>query len=102
MIHPEDPPGFHVRTAAQKVAADNGFALKRGMDKGWLAYASTTAPGTIWIAGASMHGPWFLSLDHAGIAAELDPLPEVSGNGRGIATFVLDTEDDLHSALNRV
>jgi hypothetical protein len=49
-----------------------------------------------------VHGPWFLSLDHAGIAAELDPLPSSSGPGPGIITFVLETENDLHSTLDRL
>ena len=29
MIAPEDPPGFVVRTEAQKAAWDNGFRLER-------------------------------------------------------------------------
>lgn len=102
LIDPEDPPGFVVRTEAQKAAGDNGFALERGIDKGWLSYASTTAPGTIWIAGASMHGPWYLSLDHAAVAAELDPLPRTREPGPGSATLVLETLPKLHEALDRV
>jgi hypothetical protein len=102
MTVPEDPPGFVVRTETQQAAASNGFRLPRGTEKGWLRYASTTAPGTVWIAGASSHGPWLLSIDHAGIAAELDPLPKMSEPGPGIATFVLETPTDLHAALDRV
>jgi hypothetical protein len=30
MIAPEDPPGFVVRTEAQKAAWDNGFRLETG------------------------------------------------------------------------
>jgi hypothetical protein len=52
MIAPEDPPGFVVRTEAQKAAWDNGFRLEREVERGgWLRYASTTAGGEIWIAG---------------------------------------------------
>ena len=58
MIAPEDPPGFVVRTEAQKAAWDNGYRLERGIESGWIHYASTTAPGSIWIAGASPNGPW--------------------------------------------
>jgi hypothetical protein len=32
MIAPEDPPGFVVRTEAQKAAWDNGFRLERGVE----------------------------------------------------------------------
>jgi hypothetical protein len=71
MIAPESPPGFVVRTEAQKAAWDNGYRIDRGVDGGWLHCASTTAPGAVWIAGASPHGPWLLSIDHSGVAAEL-------------------------------
>lgn len=100
---PEDPPGFVVRTEAQKAAWDNGFRLERGIESGgWLHYASTTAHGEIWIAGVSPRGPWLLSIDHRGVAAELaillpSPLP-----GPGLATFVFDTLTALHAALDRV
>jgi hypothetical protein len=38
MIVPELPPGFVVRTEAQKAAWDNGFRLERGLEHGWLRY----------------------------------------------------------------
>jgi len=54
MIAPQDPPGFIVRTEAQKAAWDNGFRVERGIEAGgWLRYASTTAKGEIWLAGVS-------------------------------------------------
>jgi hypothetical protein len=73
MIAAEDPPSFVVRTEAQKAASDNGFRLERGSNGGWLGYASTTAPGMVWIAAASARGPWLISIDHGGVAAELSP-----------------------------
>src|SRR5689334_18715465 len=49
MIALEDPPGFVVRTEAQKAAWDNGFRLERGVESGgWLHYGSTTARGEVW------------------------------------------------------
>jgi hypothetical protein len=57
MMSPEDPPGFVVRAEAQKAAWDNGFRLERGIERGWLHYASTTARGEIWIAGLPPRGP---------------------------------------------
>ena len=71
----ETPPGFIVRTEAQKAAWDNGYRLERGVEGGWLHYASTTAPGSVWIAGASSHGPWLLSINHSGVVAEVGALP---------------------------
>ena len=102
MIAPEDPPGFVVRTEAQKAAWDNGYRLERGVDSGWLHYASTTAPRSIWIAGASEKGPWLLSLDHSGVVAEIGALPASPARGPGRATFMLASLTDLHGALDRV
>jgi hypothetical protein len=56
MIAPQDPPGFVVRTEAQKAAWDNGFRIERGIERGgWLRYGSTTAHGEIWLAGVAAH-----------------------------------------------
>ena len=52
MVTPQAPPGFAVRTEAQKAAFDTAFRLERGVETGWLRYGSTTR-GDIWIAGAS-------------------------------------------------
>jgi hypothetical protein len=91
-----------VRTEAQKTAWDNGFRLDRGTEGAWLHYASTTAPGSVWIAGASAHGPWLLSIDHSGVIAEL-AAPAASGTpGPGAAVFVFKTLTELHAALDRV
>jgi hypothetical protein len=102
VIAPEDPPGFVVRTETQKAAWDNGFRLDRGIQDGWLHYASTTAPGSIWIAGASQSGPWLLSIDHPGVASELDALPKSPVQGLGIVTFIFDTLSKLHQMLDRI
>jgi hypothetical protein len=98
----ENPPGFVVRTLAQKAAWDNGYRHERGIESGWLHYASTTATGSIWIAGASEHGPWLLSLDHSGVATEIGALPASPVLGPGIATFMLANLTELHGALDRV
>src|SRR5712691_4729966 len=103
MTAPEDPPGFVVRTEAQKAAWDNGFRLERGIESGcWLRYGSTTARGEIWIAGVPPRGPWLLSIDHNGVAAELAALPPSPVPGPGLATFVFNTLTALHAALDRV
>jgi hypothetical protein len=102
MITLEQPPGFVVRTEAQQAAWDNGYRFERGVEGGWLHYASTTAPGSIWIAGASERGPWLLSIDNSGVAAEIGAVPASSESGPGLATFVLANLSQLHSALDRV
>jgi hypothetical protein len=102
MIALEDPPGFIVQTEAQKAASDNGYRLERGIEGGWLHYASTTAPGSVWIAGTSGHRYWLLSLDHSGVVAEIGALPDSAAPGPGLATFMLAGLTELHAALDRV
>jgi hypothetical protein len=102
MIEPENPPGFVVRTEAQKAASDNGYRLEHGIESGWLHFASTTAPGSIWIAGVSEHGPWLLSLDHSGVVAEVGALPTSPAPGPGLTTLMLANLTELHVALDRV
>jgi hypothetical protein len=102
MVAPENPPSFVVRTEAQKAAWDNGFRLEQGVEGGWLRYGSTTAPGSIWIAGASGRGPWFLSLDHSGVTVEMGALPRSSEPGPGLSTFMLANPTELHAVLDRV
>lgn len=98
----ENPPGFVVRTEAQKAAWDNGYRIEHGMDGGWLRYASTTAPGAVWIAGASPHGPWLLSIDHPGAAAEFGAPPASPAAGPGLVTVLFATLSELYAALDRV
>ena len=101
MITPEDPPGFVVRTEAQKAAADNGFRLSRGVENGWLRFGSTTAQGDVWIAGVSPTGPWLLALDRAEVAAEIGATATALATGPGVAMFVFDTLPPLYAALDR-
>lgn len=99
-IAPENPPGFVVRTEAQKVAFDNGFRISRGEQNGWLGFASTTAWGEIWIAGASRNGPWFLSVSHPGVATEL-PATEEEALGPGLVSHAYQDLGALYAAVDR-
>jgi hypothetical protein len=102
VIAPENPPSFAMRKEAQKAASDNGYRIEHDLRDGWLGYASTTAPGSIWITAVSGDGPWLLSIDHAGVAAEIGALPAASIRGPGLATFVFLNPAQLHAALDRV
>lgn len=99
MSEVENPPGFIVRTEIQKAAANNGFRLEQGIRDGWLQFGSTTAAVTIWLAGASKDGPWFLSIDRPEVASELVALS--LGSGPGAVTFVFEALTPLYDALDR-
>jgi hypothetical protein len=98
----QNPPGFVIRTEAQKAAWDNGYRLERGSERGWLRYASTTASGSIWIAGTAGQGPWHLSLDHRGVIAEIGTLRVSPTHGPGFATYTLASTAELDRVLDRV
>jgi hypothetical protein len=98
----EAPPGFGVRTEAQKAAHDNGYRLDAGINGGWLSYTSTTAPGRIWIGAVAQKGPWYLSLDHAGVAAELTAHSISSPDGPGRLTVEVSSVTNLHRLLDQV
>jgi len=99
MLMIQSPPSFVIRTEAQKAAWDNGFRLERGVRDGWIGYASTTAPGEVWIAAASDTGPWYLALTHPGVAAELFEPDAPAATGRPAWQF--ETTAELHEAVDR-
>jgi hypothetical protein len=99
---PEDPPGFVVRTESQKAASSNGFRLERGIDNGWLRFASTTSQVGVWIAGASKDGPWFLCVDRPEVGAECG-LPIASDlKSPTVAAFSFDSLQGLYDAIERI
>ena len=95
----ENPPSFHVKTECDKAAFDNGFRVRDGWgDDGWGKFRSSTAKGAIWLAGGSMHGPWFLAVERPDIVAELGLSPaDMPGPGR--ARYAFDALDDLYRAI---
>ena len=97
----ENPPGFIVRTEAQKAAFDNGFRIERGVENGWLRYASASANGEIWVAGASANGPWLLSISHPGVAAEIAP-GTTAIDGPGVRTLECSSLAAFYAAIARV
>jgi hypothetical protein len=99
---PEDPPSFVVRTESQKAASSNGFRLERGIDNGWLRFASTTSQVGVWIAGASKDGPWYLCVDRPEVGAECG-LPIASDlKSPTVAAFSFDSLQGLYDAIERI
>jgi hypothetical protein len=94
-----------VRSEARQAVEYNGYRLERDKESGWLHYGSTTALGSVWIAGASKYGPWLLSIDHSGASAvlgqELGAAASTPVQGPGLATFLFATPTALHAALDR-
>ncbi|HPF22364.1 MAG TPA: HNH endonuclease [Hyphomonas sp.] len=97
----ERPQSFIVSTECQKAAEQNGFRRVLGEDRGWAAFQSTTAQGTIWLAASGASGPWLLALEHAGIIDELGS-SSTEVPGPGLARYVFDTLGALYAVLPRI
>ncbi|MCV2891420.1 HNH endonuclease [Ruegeria aquimaris] len=95
----ENPPSFFVMTQCQKSAWDNGWRIELKIEDGWILRASHDAPGQIGLGAASPDGPWFLAVDHAGVARELGHSSKVPGPG--VARFAYPTTGDLYHAVSR-
>jgi hypothetical protein len=70
---PQNPPGFIIETEATKAGFQNGYQRQLGWQNGWGQFASTTVPGTIFIAAASPTGPYLLSQNQPGAAMKILP-----------------------------
>lgn len=97
----ENPPSFITRTELKKAAFDNGFRIDQGTEAGWFHYRSATAPGEIWVAGASARGPWFLSISLGAVAQEVGVPVAQDAPSRDAATFAFPTLEELYRALDR-
>lgn len=97
----EAPQSFVVSQECQKVAWQNGYRRALGEVGGWARYGSTTAKGTIWFAAGGYEGPWFLALDHLGIAEDLG-LPQTDMPGPGLVRYAFPNLTTLYAVMPRV
>src|SRR5688572_5286652 len=95
------PQGFIVAEECRKAAWQNGFRRPLGEQDGWARFGSTTAKGSMFLAGAGDTGPWYLALDHDGVIAELGLSP-AEVQGPGYARFTFATLGALYAILPRV
>ena len=99
VIHVECPQSFIVCSECEKAAWDNGWRVKRGDTEGWILRESHDAPSQIGLAAAGPDGPWFLAIDHGGVAQELGTAIDLAGPG--LARFSFETASDLYQAVSR-
>ncbi|WP_246678085.1 HNH endonuclease signature motif containing protein [Mesorhizobium sp. B1-1-7] len=97
---PQNPPGSMVATELRKAAYAKGFRIERGQANGWQCYASTTAHGQVFLAGAGVHGPWFAAFDHPGLVAEL-ATPKADIAGPGLARYRFEALSELYDAIDQ-
>lgn len=96
----ERPQSFIVAQECRKAAWQNGYRRELGEAEGWLGFASTTAPGDVFLASSGRNGRWFLGVEHIGVCDELG-LADSGLDGPGHRQFSFDSLSDLYSALSR-
>lgn len=97
----EAPQGYIVSTECQKATWQNGYRRRLEQQDGWSHWGSTTAKGTVYLAAGGPQGPWYLAVDHEGVAAELGLL-QSDLPGPALARYSFATLGELYAALSRV
>jgi hypothetical protein len=82
----ESPQSYVVSQERQKMTWKFGIRLPPGESDDWAKFGSTTANGTVYLAAAGPHGPWFLAIDHAGVMEVLG-ISSVEMAGPGLARY---------------
>ena len=108
--HPErlNSPHPIFRIELEQAAFNHGFRKANGVADGWLWFKSDEGvPGEVALAsGLRRDGsPWFLAIEHAGVAAkmreELTTKAVGPPSARFRAAFAFDTQAEMRTALSR-
>jgi hypothetical protein len=92
---------FALTSELDDAAKEHGYRIAGGSADGWLFWKSATAHGEIGVAAASTTGPFFLSVEHTGIAREHggDPAgPAAKGHA---GAFSFGSRDALAAGVSR-
>lgn len=92
---------FIVSSELQGAANGQGYRVAMGESNGWHFWQSAIAPGEIALASAGVDGPWFLSVQHSGVARELRA-EKAEPCARGhVAAFAFPSRDGLYEGMRR-
>ncbi|KST59937.1 restriction endonuclease [Methylobacterium sp. GXS13] len=92
-------PPFPLRSELGDALAEHGYRIGPEFADGWMFARSASTPGEIAVAAASLVGPFFLSVEHAGVGHELGaPLASPPARGHSVA-FALTSRDTLAEAV---
>ena len=96
----ETPPGFVLKNDLLKAADDLGFRIDEGLHGAWHRRASTTARGSIFLAGEGSDGPWYLGIENEAIVAEIQ-IAKFEATSLGFACFQFETLKLLRAGIDR-
>lgn len=85
-----------------EAANEHGYRIGKGEAAGWRFYVSATAPREIALGAAGFDGPFFLSVEHQGVAKDvtfLQATPPARGHSNA---FAFETRDDFFNAVKEV
>lgn len=92
---------FALASELEDAAKEHGYRIAGGSADGWLFWNSATARGEIAIAAASVKGPYFLSVEHPGIAREHGAAAAAPAAKGHAAAFVFASRDALCAGVSR-
>lgn len=85
-----------------EAANEHGYRISKGEAAGWRFFGSATAPREIALGAASFDGPFFLSVEHQGVAKDVS-FSEAGPPARGhAAAFIFATRDEFYGAVKEV
>lgn len=93
-------PSFALRSELCDAANEHGYRIGPEMAAGWLFFRSASAPGEIAVAASGMVGPFFLSVEHEGVARELVADRAEPAARRHAAAFAFPTRDGLFAGVS--
>ena len=96
----ETPPGFVLKNDLLKAADDLGYRIDEGLQGAWHKRASTTAQGSIFLAGESRDGPWYLGIENNAIVAEFN-ITRLEASDEDYACFRFETLNSLRAGIDR-
>lgn len=91
-----------LRSELREAAWNHGYRRETGEADGWLFFASDiNVPGEIGLAVADGGMAWFLTVEHVGVAAELDASPAAPTPSGMRAAFGFADQNRMRAALHR-
>ena len=85
-----------------EAANEHGYRIAKGEAAGWRFYGSASAPREIALGAVSFDGPFFLSVEHQGVAKDVSFLEAVPPARGHAAAYVLETRDAFFEAVREV
>lgn len=93
---------FALASELRDAAFEHGFRLGNEEADGWKFFRSATAPCELALAAAGDDGPFFLSIDHGGVARELSAEPATPCAKGHTAAFSYPSRDALFDGVSEV